>query len=581
MKLFWLILLLCRLTSATEAEKCHVIKMADIGWTDVTATTAVAKELLEERGYKPEILILSTPVTLKGLKNGDVDVFLGNWMPTQEADIRSYLQEKSIVPIHKNLTGAVFTLAVPEYTYAAGLRSFHDLKKFAHALDDKIYGIEPGNDGNRLILAMIKDKAFGLEHFKLVESSEQGMLVEVNDAIKAQRPIVFLGWAPHPMNLTHKLKYLTGGEKYFGNNLGASDVFTVARRDFAKDCPNLLKFFQNLTFTVDMENVIMTSILVDQLSPTEAAKKWLDDNKDAKARYIQDVNFYEHKTPTHTKAESVVDKLSLKHAIDASVTHITSFAPAVRRFSDHIEESVNSFTKSIITLPWWIIVTLLSALAYLYHRSIKIVVGIIVGMVIIVNLHLYEETMRTLVLVMLSSLLSISLGLPLGVIAAQRPWFYRSLRPILDLMQTLPTFVYLIPTLMLFGLGIVPGLVSTIIFALPAPIRLTYLGLKQVPKDLIEASYAFGASKTQTLMKVELPHAAASIMTGFSQCIMLSLSMVVIAALVGADGLGVPVVRALNTVNLAMGFEAGLAIVIVAILLDRSFCPRKHSVDSE
>lgn len=162
-----------------------------------------------------------------------------------------------------------------------------------------------------------------------------------------------------------------------------------------------------------------------------------------------------------------------------------------------------------------------------------------------------------------------AIGVPLGIAAAHRPWLFTLLRPVLDLMQTIPTFVYLIPTLILFGLGVVPGLISTVIFAIPAPIRLTQLGISSVPKPLLEAGEAFGATRSQLLWKVELPHALPTIMAGLTQCIMLSLSMVVIAALVGADGLGKPVVRALNTVDIGRGFEAGLAIVVLAIILDR------------
>ncbi|MEY4091047.1 MAG: choline transporter permease subunit, partial [Pseudomonadota bacterium] len=168
-----------------------------------------------------------------------------------------------------------------------------------------------------------------------------------------------------------------------------------------------------------------------------------------------------------------------------------------------------------------------------------------------------------------STLVSVIIGVPLGIASAHRPWLYTALRPLLDLMQTIPTFVYLIPTLILFGLGVVPGLISTVIFAIPAPIRLTHLGITAVPKHLIEAGESFGATKRQLLWKVEIPSALPTIMAGITQCIMLSLSMVVIAALVGAGGLGKPVVRALNSVNIGMGFEAGLAIVILAIILDR------------
>jgi glycine betaine/proline transport system permease protein len=190
-------------------------------------------------------------------------------------------------------------------------------------------------------------------------------------------------------------------------------------------------------------------------------------------------------------------------------------------------------------------------------------------MLLIINLGYWEETIETLALVVFATAVCMVVGVPLGIAAAHRPWLYTVMRPVLDLMQTIPTFVYLIPALILFGLGVVPGLISTVIFALPAPVRLTYLGVSSVPKTMIESGEAFGATRRQLLWKVELPHATPAIMAGLTQCIMLSLSMVVIAALVGAGGLGKPVVRALNTVNIAQGFEAGLAIVLVAILLDR------------
>ena len=212
-------------------------------------------------------------------------------------------------------------------------------------------------------------------------------------------------------------------------------------------------------------------------------------------------------------------------------------------------------------LPALLLIALLAGFAYWLHRSLWLVAGIVLSLLLIVNIGYWEETIETLALVIFATATCMIFGIPVGIAAAHRPWLYTAIRPVLDLMQTIPTFVYLIPTLILFGLGVV--------FAIPAPIRLTYLGISSVPKDLIEAGESFGATKRQLLWKVELPHAMPTIMAGLTQCIMLSLSMVVIAALVGADGLGKPVVRALNTVNIARGFEAGLAIVIVAILLDR------------
>ena len=210
-----------------------------------------------------------------------------------------------------------------------------------------------------------------------------------------------------------------------------------------------------------------------------------------------------------------------------------------------------------------------AALAFWLQRSWRVGLFIFVGLLLILNLDLWTEMIETLVLVIAATFLSLLIGIPIGIVAARRPWIYKVLAPILDMMQTIPTFVYLVPTLVLFGLGLVPGLLATIIFAAPAPIRLTYLGISQVQKPLIEAGEAFGCTRWQLLVKVKLPAALPTIMAGVTQCIMLSLSMVVIAALVGAGGLGTPTVRALAQSNVSLGVEAGIAIVIVAIGLDR------------
>jgi glycine betaine/proline transport system permease protein len=244
-------------------------------------------------------------------------------------------------------------------------------------------------------------------------------------------------------------------------------------------------------------------------------------------------------------------------------------AVAFNAFSDGLGFLIDALIDLMQATPALVLVALFAALAYWLHRSVGLVALIVFSLLLILNLGYWEETIETLALVIFATGLCMLIGVPVGIAAAHRPWLYTAIRPILDLMQTIPTFVYLIPALILFGLGVVPGLISTIIFAIPAPVRLTYLGVSSAPKPLIEAGEAFGATSSQLLWKVELPHAMPAIMEGLTQCIMLSLSMVVIAALVGADGLGEPVVRALNTVNIAQGFEAGLAIVLVAIMLDR------------
>ncbi len=240
---------------------------------------------------------------------------------------------------------------------------------------------------------------------------------------------------------------------------------------------------------------------------------------------------------------------------------------------DLVALSLGAVLDALVGAMLWInplaFILLVAALALWLQRSFLLMAGVALSLLLVLNLGYWQETIETLALIVTATVLCMAIGVPLGIAAAHRPWLYATLRPILDLMQTIPTFVYLIPTLILFGLGMVPGLISTVIFALPAPIRLTYLGIASAPANLKEAVIAFGATERQLLWKVELPHAWPTIMAGLTQCIMLSLSMVVIAALVGAGGLGQPVVRALNTVNIAAGVEAGLAIVVLAILLDR------------
>jgi glycine betaine/proline transport system substrate-binding protein len=268
------VLALAATTGAALAD-CDTITFSDVGWTDITATTAVTTTILQALGYQTETLILSVPVTYSSMAEGDVDVFLGNWMPTMEADIAPYREAGTVETVRVNLLGAKYTLATNAAGAALGIDSFDDIAGQAEALEGQIYGIEPGNDGNRLILDMIGQDAFGLSAFELVESSEQGMLAQVDRASGREEPIVFLAWEPHPMNANFALTYLAGGDDWFGPNFGGAEVATNTRAGFVTECANPGRLLQNLEFSLAMENEIMGAILNDGTDPAEAARAWL------------------------------------------------------------------------------------------------------------------------------------------------------------------------------------------------------------------------------------------------------------------------------------------------------------------
>nr|WP_240647619.1 MULTISPECIES: choline ABC transporter substrate-binding protein [Burkholderia cepacia complex] len=263
---------------AAEPETCRNVRMADVGWSDIAATTGLATTMLTALGYNPSKTIASVPITFAGVKSKQIDIFLGYWSPSMDPIIAPFVKSGSIKVLPEpNLKGAKFTLAVPDYVYQAGLRTFADLPKYADKLQNRIYGIEPGNDGNQLIGKMIRENKDGIGKFKLVESSEAGMLVELNRAVRDKQWIVFLAWEPHPMNAQYRINYLSGGDDVFGPNYGEAKVFTVEPPDYEARCPNVAKFASNLHFTTALENHLMIPIMNHQ-DPNQAAAEWLKRN---------------------------------------------------------------------------------------------------------------------------------------------------------------------------------------------------------------------------------------------------------------------------------------------------------------
>jgi glycine betaine/proline transport system substrate-binding protein len=274
---------------AAEAESCKKVRFSDVGWTDITATTAVASTILNGLGYKPDTQVLSVPVTYQSLKNKDIDVFLGNWMPSMTGDVKPFLDDGSVESIVENLEGAGYGLVVPTYVADAGVKSLKDVGPHKAEFEGKIYGIEPGNDGNRIVLGMIDDKANGLQGFELVESSEAGMLAQAKKLMDAKKWIVFLGWTPHPVMGEMAITYLDGmGDSGFG----AATVHTNVRAGYTKDCPNVGALLMNLKFSLSMENQIMDAILKGE-DASKAAVTWLKANPAALDPWLAGVTTFD------------------------------------------------------------------------------------------------------------------------------------------------------------------------------------------------------------------------------------------------------------------------------------------------
>lgn len=272
--------------AATDPASCQIVRFSNPGWTDINVTTTLASILLNGLGYKPQDKFLSVPITFASMESNDIDVFLGLWSPSMDPLITPYLKTKSLEIINTNLPDARYGLAVPRYTYDAGLKSLKDIKKFSNQLHGRIYGVEPGNDGNQIILSLIKNNNYGLGQMQLIESSEQAMMAQVDAMINQHSPIVFLAWQPHPMNLKYNLVYLDGNAQFFGNQ---TKVSTVVRKGYLQECPNIGRLLSQLTFNSDIENSLMQQIIDTRQNPTAVVTAWLKKNPQIIKTWLQGV----------------------------------------------------------------------------------------------------------------------------------------------------------------------------------------------------------------------------------------------------------------------------------------------------
>ncbi|MCZ7885898.1 MULTISPECIES: choline ABC transporter substrate-binding protein [Agrobacterium] len=276
---------------AADPQACKIVRMAEPGWNDLAFTTGIATTLLKALGYEPQSQLLGIDVIYTSLKTRDLDVFLGYWDPAMVNYYKPYKEDGSVEKVRTNLVGAKYTFAVPAYAWEAGVRDFTDLQKFADKFDRKLYGIEPGS--NQLMLDAVNDPSLGLKDWEVVESSEQGMLSQVARFSRNKSFIVFQGWAPHPMNSKFDMKYLTGGDKFYGPNFGAATVDTQVRKGYTQECTNVAKLLQNLEFDVEYENKGMDLIMNGGLSPEDAAAQALKAEPQRLETWLKDVSTFD------------------------------------------------------------------------------------------------------------------------------------------------------------------------------------------------------------------------------------------------------------------------------------------------
>ncbi|WP_323148990.1 choline ABC transporter substrate-binding protein [Pseudomonas oryzihabitans] len=279
-------LALVSLSAQAEDQACGTVRLADPGWSDIAATNALTGAVLTALGYTSKVDTLAVPIIYGGMRNGQVDAFLGNWMPAQQAHYDQFVKTGQVTELAQNLVGTEFTLAVPTYVWEGGVKSFDDLAKHADKFGKKIYGIGAGAPANQSLQKIIQDNEFGLGSWQLVESSEQAMLSQVGRAVKRDKWVVFLGWTPHPMNVDYPIKYLTGGDKYFGT---AGTVNTLTRKGYAEQCPNAARLLTNMKFTLDMENAIMSAARDKGGTYDTAAKAWLKAHPQVLEPWLQGV----------------------------------------------------------------------------------------------------------------------------------------------------------------------------------------------------------------------------------------------------------------------------------------------------
>lgn len=581
---------LAQSAAAAETE----IRFADVGWDSIKLGNALAGLVAEEVfGYGWTEIPGSTPITHEALMKGEVDVVMEEWtdnIPTYDSDLAAGRFREMGINFNDNHQG----FYIPRYVYEAnpGLRTVRDLRDYAHLFPSPenpsrgiLYGGIPGWEATEIMGKKVEAYGLDEQYEYFLPGSNAALDSAITAAWDRQEPIVTYYWEPTWLMGKYDFVLLEDSPYHpdtYQNGIGACPTVTVtvaASCDFAEKHPEYCAFLARFHTSSSLIGEGL-AYMQDSGCGHDAAARWLLRQHPELAEEWLTAEQAEVLTAALSGEGDGSDKSGLfvfplvltpdTAAIDSAVrAFAVSAAPALDAIQGALGGLVSAIYGVLRHIPWFLLAAAVLLLGWRARQSLKsgVLYGVLLCLVGVVGL--WEEMTLTLAIVLASVLLALVLGLPIGILISGSRRASGVMRPVLDTMQTMPVFVYLIPALLLFGMGNASAVIATVIYAVVPVIRLTSLGIRQVDREVVEAARSFGSTKWQILWKVQIPQALPTIMTGINQTLMMAMSMVVTCSMIGARGLGMEVLNAVNRIEIGRGLVAGSCVVVLAVVLDR------------
>jgi len=585
--------------SAPALAACESpVKFAALTWESGQFTSAVLR-LIAERGYQCKTTEIpgSGPAQENALSQNDIQVIGEVWVGRSEV-MNKALQENKAAMVGDTLKGgAQQGWYVPDYVWEQNpqLRSYKDLERFSQLFLDSASGPKPRFMNcpsgwtceifnTRLLRTTGLDKTFDNVH----PGTGAALDAEISSAYEQKKPLLFYYWQPTGLMAKYTFKALQfpknesecwssllekDGDKNCVTGFPVSNLSIAVSTPFKEQHPDLMQFFEKIQFTADQLNGAILQMTESKRDGTLQAEQFIKEHPEVWQQWVspEAASRLQAWTGQTAAVSSIFPDWSIQDKLNSGLKSVVgTYGESFRQVSGFLTRYLLSPTvQGLAAIPAWLLILLTAALAWHSTRSIIFAVACAIGLYVIGAFGLWAALLQTLALLICAVIITVVIGIPIGIFVAARPRVHRVLQPVLDVMQTMPSFVYLIPVLMLFGLGNVPALFATVIYAIAPLIRLTALGILQISREMHETGTAFGTNRWQMLRWVILPLAKPSIMAGINQAVMMSLSMVVLASMIGAPGLGERVLEAVQTLNVGQGVQAGSAIVILAVIIDR------------